>query len=346
MERKSFIFHREWFEALNRLPKEFKADVYEGIVEYALTGKLSVDLKPVAAMALELVKPRVDAEREYWFETCQKRKEASLKGVEARKTRKIGNQTQPNGYQTSSSGNQTVHDNDNDNDKKETVSNDTAKKRPVVSEDLIRYGERIAISEAAHRKLELEYGPGFVAEQIAIADDWLLSNGKTQKDYAAFLRNWLRRASATARLNTQSDFSQKRQNTPILSRETASESNESDAFRAFFDAYPATRRKQRDECWVKWQEANLDAKPNLAANFAEFVNVGGIAYSALNLLSMLTSPDAATQVRFNEAMRDKREYYNEQIRSLRETATVATRDDVERQIDDIRHERNHQYPYL
>ena len=54
-----------------------------------------------------------------------------------------------------------------------------------------------------HAKLVNEYGEQATAEALATADDWLLSKGKTQKDYAAFMRNWLRRNAARDRIDAR-----------------------------------------------------------------------------------------------------------------------------------------------
>lgn len=312
---------------MKKLPKDVRVEVYDAIVEYGLSGTTSAALKPVAEALFTAFRARLEADMAKYESKILKLKESGRKGGLAKSSKCCQMLANAKG----GLANATI-DNDIVNDK-ETISNDIAKKRTVDA--VVRYGQRIAMTEEAHRKLVVEYGEDFVSAQIAIADDWLLSKGRTQKDYAAFMRNWLRRADATDRLSS----SRKGNGSELPQRK------ESEAFRAFFDTYPENRRKQRAECWQVWQSANLDEKPNLAANFAELVNVG-IAYSSLNLLSMVAKPDEATQIRFNEAMRDKRNYYNEQIRALRDTATSETIQSVEHQIELIREERNKQYPYL
>lgn len=61
---------------------------------------------------------------------------------------------------------------------------------------------------------------------------------------------------------------------------------ESETFKAWFEAYPAERRKNRAEAWKIWHENNFDACPHLAACFAECVaeKNAEIVYNADKLL--------------------------------------------------------------
>ncbi len=60
MERESFIFYRIFYEAIRNLQSIIKLEVFTAITEYALYGKLPVDLKPFANGMFTLIKPNID----------------------------------------------------------------------------------------------------------------------------------------------------------------------------------------------------------------------------------------------------------------------------------------------
>lgn len=60
-------------------------------------------------------------------------------------------------------------------------------------EEPIQLTDRIAVSKPEHAALLAEFGAASVAHHAPIATDWLKSKGVVMKDYAAFLRNWIRK---------------------------------------------------------------------------------------------------------------------------------------------------------
>lgn len=60
MEKESFIFYKSFYEAARDLPKEIKLEVLTVIIEYALYGTQSEDMKPFAKGIFSLVKPIID----------------------------------------------------------------------------------------------------------------------------------------------------------------------------------------------------------------------------------------------------------------------------------------------
>jgi len=60
----------------------------------------------------------------------------------------------------------------------------------------IRLAERIKVSPAEHAELLSEFSSDSVTYYAPIASDWLKANGKTKKNYASFLRNWIRKEIA------------------------------------------------------------------------------------------------------------------------------------------------------
>ena len=57
----SFIFYESFYEAIKLLPKEEKADAYEAIAEYSLTGVEPINLKGMATVIFTMAKPQIDA---------------------------------------------------------------------------------------------------------------------------------------------------------------------------------------------------------------------------------------------------------------------------------------------
>ena len=76
MQKDSFVFRKEWRDAVAGLPVDIRAEIYEAIIEYALTGTVSVGMKPMANAAFALVKARID----YDNSLSAKRSAAGRKG--------------------------------------------------------------------------------------------------------------------------------------------------------------------------------------------------------------------------------------------------------------------------
>lgn len=57
--RDTFIFYRDWLNALNDMPDNIQLEVYKSIAKYALDGTLT-ELSPLAKIAFSFVKPQID----------------------------------------------------------------------------------------------------------------------------------------------------------------------------------------------------------------------------------------------------------------------------------------------
>lgn len=57
----SFIFYESFYEAIKLLPKEEKADAYEAIAEYSLTGAEPTNLQGMAKVIFTMARPQIDA---------------------------------------------------------------------------------------------------------------------------------------------------------------------------------------------------------------------------------------------------------------------------------------------
>ncbi len=89
MEKDSFVFRKEWKDAISGLPDEVRLEIYEAIIEYGTTGKSS-DLKPMAMLALNLAKVTLDRDAERYEEKRKKRSEAGKKHKGNQYTKKNG----------------------------------------------------------------------------------------------------------------------------------------------------------------------------------------------------------------------------------------------------------------
>ena len=81
--RKSFIFNCDWQEVLMEYPAEVRLEVYDAIVEYVASGRLS-ELKPLAKMAFSFIRKEVDSNNAKYEDTVRKRSEAGKKGMASR----------------------------------------------------------------------------------------------------------------------------------------------------------------------------------------------------------------------------------------------------------------------
>lgn len=61
---------------------------------------------------------------------------------------------------------------------------------------LLHFAPKISLTEESHKSLVDEFGTDSVLYHFKACSDWLLSNGKTKKDPAAFVRNWIRKSIA------------------------------------------------------------------------------------------------------------------------------------------------------
>lgn len=81
--KKSFIFYASWKEVLSEYPSEVRLEVYDAVIEYAISGTLT-ELKPLAKMAFSFIRKDIDANNERYDEMVSKRREAGKKGMQSR----------------------------------------------------------------------------------------------------------------------------------------------------------------------------------------------------------------------------------------------------------------------
>ena len=87
-ERKTFVFHSEWKEAIKGFPAPLKIELYEAIVDYAMGNE--VNLSPTAVLIFEFIKVKMDADINKYNAVTERNRENGAKG--GRKPK----ETQPN----------------------------------------------------------------------------------------------------------------------------------------------------------------------------------------------------------------------------------------------------------
>ena len=84
-KRNSFVFYADWVEILMDYPAEVRLEVYDAVMWYAVSGKLS-ELKPQAKMAFSFIRKQIDRDNEKYDEIIVKRSEAGRKGGKNKQT--------------------------------------------------------------------------------------------------------------------------------------------------------------------------------------------------------------------------------------------------------------------
>ena len=82
-DRKTFVFNTDWREVLRDYPAEVRLEVYEAVIDYAISGTYS-ELKPLSKLAFSFIKRELDYNTEKYNEVVAKRREAGLMGAAAK----------------------------------------------------------------------------------------------------------------------------------------------------------------------------------------------------------------------------------------------------------------------
>ena len=128
MQRDSFVFRKEWRDAISDLPDDVRLEFYEAVTEYGLTGEIP-PMGKMATLAFNFVKYTIDRDAERYEETRRKRSEAGKKHKGNQYTNKNGTngtnvptleQMEQNG--TNGTDSVSVYGLSNDNKKKKTTN--------------------------------------------------------------------------------------------------------------------------------------------------------------------------------------------------------------------------------
>lgn len=79
MERNSFVFYKDWMEAIRDLPDDVRLDIYECVIEYATTGNIK-GLKPMANIAFNFIKTTIDRDIEKYGAIVERNRRNGING--------------------------------------------------------------------------------------------------------------------------------------------------------------------------------------------------------------------------------------------------------------------------
>lgn len=85
MKKDSFTFNLKWCNALLSQPNEVRLEVYDAIMNYALSGE-TAELSPIASMAFSFIKEEMDKDRTNIEDLVVKRRNAALMRWQKKKT--------------------------------------------------------------------------------------------------------------------------------------------------------------------------------------------------------------------------------------------------------------------
>ena len=99
MERKSFVFYRDWANAIQGLSDEIRLQVYDAIIEAGLDGCVKTDIGPMAGLAMKFVLPQLERDVQQFESQCTKNRLNGEKGGRPRKpTETEINPKNPSGF--------------------------------------------------------------------------------------------------------------------------------------------------------------------------------------------------------------------------------------------------------
>ncbi len=135
MERGTFVFYKDWMEAIKDLPDDIRLEIYESIIGYATTGNLQ-GLKPMAKVAFNFIKADIDRDAKKYMSTKTRNQENGKRGGRPRKEPQ-NNPENPVGYlETQTNPKNLDNDNVYDNDQKKRSTNVDGKESSLFeSED-------------------------------------------------------------------------------------------------------------------------------------------------------------------------------------------------------------------
>lgn len=81
--KRTFIFNFSWKKVLMEYPPDVRLEVYDAVVDYAESGKLS-EMKPLSKMAFLFIKDELDYNNEKYEKVCEKRSRSGKEGAAKR----------------------------------------------------------------------------------------------------------------------------------------------------------------------------------------------------------------------------------------------------------------------
>lgn len=140
MERKSFVFYKDWDDAIKGLPNDIRLELYDAIMEYAFIGKVE-GLKPMVNIAFNFIKTSMDRDAEKYLSVIERNKNNGAKGGRP-KNGNPQNPSKPSGLSNNpKKPKKADNDNDNVNDNKDNTPNGVSKKDAAKAATLKRKDE-------------------------------------------------------------------------------------------------------------------------------------------------------------------------------------------------------------
>ena len=180
MGKESFIFYRDWKDAIQDLPDNVRLEIYETVIEYAITGTVR-ELEPVSNIAFSFIKQTIDMDVIKYNAVIERNRANGLKGG-APKGNNNASKKQPKQPKRPK---QADNDNDNDND------NDLNKEN-INKKEKIQFAEFVSMTNDEYKSLVAKLGSEEnVTLCIKILDNYKGSKGaKYKSDYRAIL-SWV-----------------------------------------------------------------------------------------------------------------------------------------------------------
>ena len=91
-QRDSFIFYRDWKDALRKLSPKLRLEAYDAILDYALDGNAS-KVSELVSFAMDFIKPRIDHDRQRYLNICERNRNNSKNAGRKRNPNKIQKNT-------------------------------------------------------------------------------------------------------------------------------------------------------------------------------------------------------------------------------------------------------------
>lgn len=149
--KESFVFYKDWWNAISGMPKEIRSEVCECVIRYAF-GDAEEDVDGMTAMALRFIAPQIDRDRVKYEAKCEKNRENGAAGGRMRQSAEPANavecrRSEANAterQQTAANGsviNRTGSDNDNETENADETVNDNKKENANASESACDNGQ-------------------------------------------------------------------------------------------------------------------------------------------------------------------------------------------------------------
>ena len=210
MERNSFVFYKDWMEAIRGLPDDVRLDVYESVIEYATTGNVR-GLKPMANIAFNFIKTTIDRDIEKYVSIVERNRHNGSNGGRPKKEAKE-NPNNPMGFletqENPKKPKKPDNDNDNDNVFKEKSSNED-KKKVVVEEEQWRKDYQIYLADVTESYSNLLKDENFIRDRERYFPniDIKLSLEKVFKDFWSTEAGWRhKKSSKTKKIDWKGTF--------------------------------------------------------------------------------------------------------------------------------------------